>query len=126
TAADRSRFDQEYDLAEDRKSTSEEGIELGVLDEVSTSTTAIDLGATAQISVILPVGYREEDRDDDDDGLADELSADEIARQELDSDDETIDTDDAVDPDDALDTDDAVDDEPEGSEGEEHDTLDET
>jgi len=126
TAADRSRFDQEYDLAEDRKSTSEEGIELGVLDEVSTSTTAIDLGATAQISVILPVGYREEDRDDDDDVLADELSADEIARQELDSDDETIDTDDAVDPDDALDTDDAVDDEPEGSEGEEHDTLDET
>lgn len=67
-------------MAEDRNSTSDEGVEHGVLDEVSTSTTAIDLGATAQVNVILPVGYRDEDRDDD--VIADELSADEIARRE--------------------------------------------
>jgi len=67
-------------LAEDRNSTSDEGVEHGVLDEVSTSTTAIDLGATAQVNVILPVGYRDEDRYDD--VIADELSADEIARRE--------------------------------------------
>ncbi|WP_229661103.1 MinD/ParA family ATP-binding protein [Microbacterium nanhaiense] len=67
-------------MAEDRNSTSDEGVDHGVLDEVSTSTTAIDLGATAQVNVILPVGYRDEDRDDD--VIADELSADEIARRE--------------------------------------------
>ena len=71
-------------MAEDRNSTSDEGVDHGVLEEVSTSTTAIDLGATAQVNVILPVGYRDEDRDDD--VIADELSADEIARREREAD----------------------------------------
>ena len=60
-------------MAIDRTSSSDDdNDELGVLDDLSTSTTAIDLGMTAQVSVVLPAGYQD-DRDDDDDVIADEL-----------------------------------------------------
>lgn len=94
----------------------------GVLDEVGVNTTAIDLGATAQVSVVLPAGYRDEDRDDD--VIADELSAEEIARQraaELAAReaDEADDLDDETDVD-AADADDDVD----ADEGESFDAAD--
>ena len=61
-------------MAIDRTSSSDDdNDELGVLDDLSTSTTAIDLGTTAQVSVVLPVGYQDDDRDDDGDVTADEL-----------------------------------------------------
>ena len=65
-------------MAEDRKPSPDDSQDHGVLDDVGTSTTSIDLGATAQVSVTLPVGYRDDDSDDD--VIADELTGEEAAR----------------------------------------------
>ncbi len=43
-------------------------------------TTAITLGSTAQVQVMLPAGYRDDDADDE--VTADELSVEELARQD--------------------------------------------
>lgn len=78
-------------MAIDRTSSSDDdNDELGVLDDLSTSTTAIDLGMTAQVSVVLPAGYQD-DRDDDDDVIADELDpAGDSAEDADDADDNAV------------------------------------
>ncbi|MGO2096057.1 MAG: nucleotide-binding protein [Candidatus Microbacterium stercoravium] len=78
-------------MAIDRTSSSDDdNDELGVLDDLSTSTTAIDLGMTAQVSVVLPAGYQD-DRDDDDDVIADELDpAGDSAEDADDADDDAV------------------------------------
>ena len=99
-------------MAIDRTSSSDDDRdELGVLDDLSTSTTAIDLGTTAQVSVVLPVGYQDDDRDDDDDVIADELdpagdSADEAGEADGDAEPAAPETGDVDEIDDSAEEDD--------------------
>lgn len=77
-------------MAADRMSSPDDQHDHGVLDEVGIDTTAIDLGSTAQVPVMLPAGYRDDDADDE--VTADELSAEEIARRDAEAEREDDDT----------------------------------
>ncbi|MGO3662650.1 nucleotide-binding protein, partial [Microbacterium gubbeenense] len=87
----------------------DENEELGVLDEPGTSTTAIDLGMTAQVSVVLPAGYQDDDRDDDD-VIADEF--DHWTEESAEVEDDVIEDDSDAESDDRDDSASEVDDAP--------------